>query len=171
MMASVKSAKAALVPLLFATLTASALSLTGCGNENNIVHKSEPKDDAITSVEEMPERLTEAMKSVSGCRMTIEQSNDVTWTLRDGEDSVGSVSIDSEDETVTIMIDEAESDLQAERMAHMAIASVLACNPSYDYSDAQDVALETITEDKCRDNGISYIVGTKGNGYVLIIEL
>lgn len=171
MMASVKSAKAALIPLLFATLTASALSITGCGNENNIVHKSEPKDDAITSVEEMPERLTEAMKSVSGCRMTIEQSNDVTWTLRDGKDSVGSVSIDSEDETVTIMIDEAESDLQAERMAHMAIASVLACNPSYDYSDAQDVALETITKDKCRDNGISYIVGTKGNRYVLIIEL
>lgn len=72
MMASVKSTKAALVPLLFATLIATALSLTGCGTENNIAHKSDPKDDTITSVEEMPERLTEAMNGVSGCRMTIE---------------------------------------------------------------------------------------------------
>ncbi len=76
--------------------------------------------------------------------MTIEQSNNVTWTLRDGDPSVGSVSLNDEDETVTILIDEAESDVQAERMAHMLVASVLACNPSYEYDEAQEIAYEAL---------------------------
>ena len=171
MRTSIGFARGMLVPTICSALFVSALSLSGCGGDAQTVGKSASEDNTISSVAEMPDRLADAMEIVPGCRMTIEQSNNVTWTLRDGDPSVGSVSLNDEDETVTILIDEAESDVQAERMAHMLVASVLACNPSYEYDEAQEIAYEALMEDECRDNGINYVSGTKGDRFVLVIEL
>lgn len=156
----------------------SAFSLSGCSGtpqeesapQTEEVMESESSEDS-SEVSGVPDKLAEAMKSVPGCSMTIEQDSDVTWTLYEDHESVGSVALDHDNETVTILIDSDGSDAQAERMAQVMVASVLACNPSYEYSEAQDIAYEILMEDEYRDSGISYTSGTKGDRFALVIEM
>lgn len=156
----------------------SVCSLSGCSGtpqeeaapQAEEVMDSENSEDS-SEVSGIPEKLAEAMKSVPGCSMTIEQDSDVTWTLYENDESVGSVALDHDNETVTILIDSDGSDAQAERMAQVMVASVLACNPTYEYSEAQDVAYEILMEDEYRDNGISYTSGTKGDRFAFVIEM
>lgn len=156
-------------------LTISVPCLSGCSgktqNETEPAVEEVENGEDVSEVSGIPSKLGTAMQSVPGCSMTIEQDSDVTWTLYEDGESVGSVALDHDNETVTILIDSDGSDAQAERMAQVMIASVLACNPSYEYSEAKDVAYEILMEDEYRDSGISYTSGTKGDRFALVIEM
>ena len=130
----------------------------------------------IRDVNDVPDALTESMKEVKGCKMTLEPDSSDYCYLYEDSDRVGAVELSEDTDSFTVYIDSdrsgESSDRALERVAHMTLASVLACNPDYDYSKAQDVAVKIIeADDEYRDGKISYKAGTKSYQYVLLVYL
>ena len=108
--------------------------------------------------------------------MTLEPNNNSTLYLYEDSERVGTVELSEDDYSFTVRIDGDRSneskDRALERVAHMTLASVIACNPDYDYSKAQDVAARIIESDgEYRDGEISYKDGKKSYQYVLSVYL
>lgn len=108
--------------------------------------------------------------------MTLEPNNNSTLYLYEDSERVGTVELSEDDYSFTVRIDgdrnNESEDRALERVAHMTLASVIACNPDYDYSKAQDVAVRIIESDgEYRDGKISYKDGKKSYRYVLSVYL
>lgn len=173
---------------LFACLFAlSCLAMVGCGSSQGSAStrgfgidaqqtSKESSRTEIRDVNDVPDALTEAMKEVKGCKMTLEPDSSDYCYLYEDSDRVGAVELSEDADSFTVYIDSdrsgENSDRALERVAHMTLASVLACNPDYDYSKAQDVAVKIIeADDEYRDGKISYKAGTKSYQYVLLVYL
>lgn len=181
------------LPNLFACLFAcSCLILGGCASGQSsaatqgtggVTQKTIDKSStdaasrvAIGSINDVPDALAAAMTEVKGCKMNLEPANNGFCYLDEGSEHVGSVELSEDSDSFTIYIDgdrsNESSDRALERVAHMTLASVLACNPDYDYSKAQDVAVKIIEADgEYRDGKISYKAGQKSYQYILIVYL
>lgn len=171
-----------LFKLFVCVFAVSCLALAGCATSQTSSSQqtsSRSSNAEIRNISDVPNALSKAMQEVKGCKMTLEPNNtnnNSTLYLYEDSERVGTVELSEDDYSFTVRIDGDRSneskDRALERVAHMTLASVIACNPGYDYSKAQDVAVGIIKSDgEYRDGKISYKNGKKSYQYVLSVYL
>lgn len=168
-----------LFKLFVCVFAVSCLALAGCATSQTSSSQqisSRSSSAEIRNISDVPDALSKAMQEVKGCKMTLEPNNNSTLYLYEDSERVGTVELSEDDYSFTVRIDGDRSneseDRALERVAHMTLASVIACNPDYDYSKAQDVAVKIIESDgEYRDGKISYKDGKKSYQYVLSVYL
>lgn len=168
-----------LFKLFVCVFAVSCLALAGCATSQTSSSQqisSRSSSAEIRNISDVPDALSKAMQEVKGCKMTLEPDSSDYCYLYEDSDRVGAVELSEDTGSFTVYIDSdrsgESSDRALERVAHMTLASVLACNPDYDYSKAQDVAVKIIeADDEYRDGKISYKAGTKSYQYVLLVYL